>query len=582
MRKRMFITLLAGFAVSVLLTLVGYASDLNICGPDLNRSSWVYYDDNGKLQYKSLNTYGDKIMDFSTAGYKQGTVAIPTAPPIITLSPSCAEPCPCGDDTKQIQNAIDELSRKEPLNSDGLRGAVRLAPGCYTVTGTLTIDTSGVVLQGSGVSADRGTVIYFGQSYHDKGLPNNVPFVMLGTSNDPKLSKSKINITDDYVPAGTLTLTLGVSNAAGLEGKHVMITKPVTPEWVNLMKMDDSGCPGGDPCWIPYFSDWLQTDRNIVAVQGNQVTLDAPMSDSIDSTYSPLPYLQTYSFPERISQVGVENLRVIAPQPPPCLEPDKDHVYQLVVTHSVIDAWARNLTAQDTLQSVDIGNYSKQVTVSNVAITHTVDQKGDAKFEEFWIAGATQVLMEHVEDTALNTFFFSTSTATQGPNVLRYGKFYGDASVEPHQRWATGLLVEDTTVERRSGPNPPTKKCTGRVPSQEVAAIDFWNRGAWGTGHGWTIGWGVVWNSKAEEFYIQKPPGSENWCIGCLGEQKKSQPPPFNFPTFPIEPQAIEPQGVIDSPNTCVSPLSLYLAQLCERVPEAPECTGATEGEPMP
>ncbi len=45
------------------------------------------------------------------------------------------------------------------------------------------------------------------------------------------------------------------------------------------------------------------------------------------------------------------------------------------------------------------------------------------------------------------------------------------------------------------------------------------NRGAMGSGHGWTMGWGVVWNSTAKSFVVQMPPGSANWAIGNRGEQ---------------------------------------------------------------
>jgi hypothetical protein len=213
------------------------------------------------------------------------------------------------------------------------------------------------------------------------------------------------------------------------------------------------------------------------------------------------------------------------------------------VTYSVLNAWARNLAAQDTLQSVDIESYSKQVTVSNVAITHTVTQTDDAKFEEFYLAGATQVLMDTVSDVADNMFFFSTSSATQGPNVLRNGVFQGNTSVEPHQRWATGLLVENTAVTA--------------IPGSTQGNINLLDRGNHGSGQGWAIGWGVVWNSSANQFTIQQPPGSENWCIGCVGTQVTSAAPGGS---------SVLPQGAIDSSGTNVFPTSLYQAQLTQRL----------------
>jgi hypothetical protein len=209
----------------------------------------------------------------------------------------------------------------------------------------------------------------------------------------------------------------------------------------------------------------------------------------------------------------------------------------------VLDAWARNLTAQDTLQSVDIQGYSKQVTVSNVNIAHTVTQTADAKFEEFYLAGATEVLFDTISDIADNMFFFSTSSATQGPNVLRNGVFEGNVSIEPHQRWATGLLVENTAITA--------------IPASTQGNMNLWDRGDYGTGQGWAIGWGVVWNSSANEFLIQQPSGSENWCIGCVGTQITSAAPGGS---------TVLPQGAIDSAGTYVYPSSLYQAQLAQRL----------------
>ena len=501
-------------------------------------SQWVYYNSSGNLTYKTLDAQGDKIMDFSTAGYEQGAVAIPTASVEATVSPSG------GDDTANIQAAIATVSAMALNATTGLRGAVLLEPGSYTVSSSLTVTASGVVLRGSGSGTSPGsnTVITM------TGAATPYPLIVLGTSgNDPSYVGSPTVITDTYVPAGTLTVD--VASTAGLSvGTNVIITRPVTAEWVNFMGMTaaDLGTTcGGSPCnWIDVGSDELRTDRTITAIDGNQITLDAPMSDSIDSTYCGVDgaTLQAYTFSGRISQVGVEDLRAIAPVPPNNLVPPTP-TYQLVVTYSVLNAWARNLTAQDTLQSVDIEDYSKQVTVSNVAISHTVTQTDDAKFEEFYIMRATQVLMDTVSDVADDTIFFSTSSATQGPNVLRNGAFEGSAYVEPHQRWATGLLVENTTVAAISG--------------STQGNINLLDRGNDGTGQGWAIGWGVVWNSNANQFTIQQPPGSENWCVGCIGTQETTAPPGGS---------TVLPQGAIDSPGTYVFPSSLYQAQLTQRL----------------
>jgi hypothetical protein len=110
--------------------------------------------------------------------------------------------------------------------------------------------------------------------------------------------------------------------------------------------------------------------------------------------------------------------------------------------------------------------------------------------------------------------------------------------IQPHQRWATGLLVDGCQVPE--------------------SGIDFMNRGEMGSGHGWTIGWAVAWNCIAKSYVIQQPPGSTNWAIGCRGKQETASRP------FGKGPQL--PEGTFDSHGTPVAPASLYLAQLRERL----------------
>ena len=89
--------------------------------------------------------------------------------------------------------------------------------------------------------------------------------------------------------------------------------------------------------------------------------------------------------------------------------------------------------------------------------------------------------------------------------------------------------------------------------------IKLRNRGDYGTGHGWTIGWGAVWNSSAATEIIEAPPGSMNWCIGCTGPSSiTTEVPPGGTSTAPI--------GDSDSQGTNVFPYSLYQAQLTARL----------------
>ena len=70
----------------------------------LAHSQWVYFDPSGRLRYKTL-AQGDRILDFSYAGYMGGGVAIPLAQVKKKVLPSG------GDDTAAIQAAIDAVSQ---------------------------------------------------------------------------------------------------------------------------------------------------------------------------------------------------------------------------------------------------------------------------------------------------------------------------------------------------------------------------------------------------------------------------------------------------------------------------------------
>jgi hypothetical protein len=133
-------------------------------------------------------------MDFSHAGYMGGGVALPTLPVKKEVAPSG------GDDSATIQAAIDEVSALPLVN--GFRGAVLLRPGTFHCSKEITLTQDGVVLRGSG-SGKEGTLIEM------NGEPHTA-FVIEGKElSFPKETPANtFPITDAYVPAGTLTLSV--------------------------------------------------------------------------------------------------------------------------------------------------------------------------------------------------------------------------------------------------------------------------------------------------------------------------------------------------------------------------------------
>src|SRR5688500_12409313 len=114
---------------------------------DRAQSEWAKPGPDGKLVYKTTDK-GDRIMDFSHAGYRGGGVALPDVPVKKTIQPLGEGK----DDAAAIQSAIDEVAKLDP-DGDGFRGAVLLAPGVFTCAKPISLSASGVVLRGSGSGA---------------------------------------------------------------------------------------------------------------------------------------------------------------------------------------------------------------------------------------------------------------------------------------------------------------------------------------------------------------------------------------------------------------------------------------------
>lgn len=489
----------------------------------LATSAWVSVGSNGHLQYKS-DAKGNRILDFSSAGYGGGGVALPLAKVAATVSPIS------GDNTAAIQAAIDTVAKMAP-GAGGLRGAVLLEPGTYDMAGTLDLAASGVVLRGSGSGAG-GTVLNMTGS----------PHLMLSIAGSGNRSDgASVAMTDPYVPSGATSFD--VSDGSKLKvGDSVVVGRPVTQAWIDFMGMNDLTSGGTSQTWIGAGAV-VETDRTIAAISGNQVTLDVPLADSFDAAYVSPPggTVTPYTYAGRITDVGVEHLQVVAPAVDVIIS---DPQFTGVEMNVVADSWLDDIAFQDTQNTVTIDGSTKRVTVEGVKVTHTVTHTGD-RMADFGLSG-TQILVDKCSSDGDGEWPLVTQGEVSGPIVALGFTSTQQAGVGPHQRWAVGLLTDGASL-----PNAPNNSDGG------ATGISYSDRGNHGSGQGWAMGWGVAWNVTTPYIVVQQPPGAENWCIGCVG----------------TEVTAVEagtgktvPNGIFDSPGAKVTPGSLYLAQLCDRL----------------
>lgn len=510
-----------GFLVCMLWSISVFAQQSII------KSNWIYPDDNGKLVYKTTKK-GDRIIDFSYAGYKGGGVTLPNVPVKLTVHPLKGNT----DCTDYIQKAI-ELVSALPQDENGFRGAVLLAPGRYICERPLQITADGVVLRGSG-SGPHGSVIVMTGNKHTAIILNNGSRQHVGNRlGDSFSDEESIKVTDKYIPAGSYQFT--VSDASKLSaGDNIEIRKPVTEKWIKFMRMHDLVRNGKPQTWIKA-GKLLIAERTIAAIDRNTIILTVPLVDSYDAEFTDNNTTVVIADSiQMLKQCGVENLRIESPKQ--AVNHTKALYYALRIKGE--DCWARNIDAIETMESVGIGG--RRITIQQVNVIRKALHEGASKPAEFAPNGG-QILLDRCSVEGDNIWFVALGAGQTGPIVFLNCSFKGNGHIEGHQRWSTGLLLDNC-----------------KLPS---GGIDFKNRGSMGSGHGWGTAWSVAWNCEAKSYVNQMPPGTCNWVIGCVGESILLRRP-FNQsgPTLPV--------GIFDAPNTHVTPQSLYLAQLKERLGE--------------
>jgi hypothetical protein len=477
----------------------------------------------GHLRYAPYTSRGDILPDFSNCGYDGGDRAIRDVPVRETLEPRRGE----GDDTPRIQAALDRVALL-PVDANGFRGAVLLKRGAYACDGALKIRASGVVLRGEG-DDEHGTVL-------TAAMRKAEPLITIGGPSGPKeIADSRREITDDYVPVGARSFR--VADAKGYAvGQTIFVVRHGNAAWIHTIGMDQIKPRASDPKstkqWTPFD---LKFDRVITAIDGDRVTLDAPIACAIDQQWGG-GALVRYADPDRIEHCGVEALRGIsvydakktAPYEGETSFVDEDHATYLVQFNHVKNAWARNLTSLHFYHGpAFVNDAAKWITVQDCQAFSPVSVITGGRRYPYCVQGQL-VLVQHCHSVeARHAFVFGARVP--GPNVFFDCQSEHDyATSEPHHRWSVGGLYDNVD-----------------------AHMAIQDRQWMGSGHGWAGANYVVWNSKGE-LVCQQPPTAQNFAIGFTG---KKVPGAFE-----------RPDGWWESLGTRVEPGSLFLAQRKDRL----------------
>ncbi|KAK7417094.1 hypothetical protein QQZ08_011753 [Neonectria magnoliae] len=420
---------------------------------------------------KIVTPQGDRLPDFSFSGYRGSDQPLPNIKSVTNMTLPQAE----GDQTRRIQTALNQTAR-----AGG--GVVFLGRGNFSISPGLQIP-SGVTLRGSGL--DQTVLVLDEQP--------DIPVITMGVGGGADEALMGANITDTYVPIGTSVITVN-STEGFVEGQAVYVQRAVTADWVRYNGMSDLTRDGKDQTWIPV-GTLIQQPNTVLSISGNKITLKIPLTDSLDAAYME-PQIVVYRSPPLSSEMGVEALSIHLNSPCAGTAVDSPTCNGAAVSFApwAVDSWARNLSLTGFNQFIDVQYDAARLTIQDVAMYRDANSTGVGLPVDIWIKGS-QVLVKDCGQYGLGiSFSVMTGSLTPGPNaVLRHVTQSGIQSVYPHQRWAHGLLIEETSA-----------------PSW------FVNRKNLGTGQGWSMNGGVGWNLKGKAAF-ESPPLGINWCIGCRG-----------------------------------------------------------------
>lgn len=458
------------------------------------------------------DSLGNQIPDFSHAGYMASEKAIPNVEAKIFV-PNQTE-----DATKKIQAAIDYVGNLKP-NALGFRGAVLLDKGTFKIGGTLYIKKSGVVLRGSG-NADNETLLL------GTGISREALIRVLGI--DDRKHKDTLDFETAFTPLGATKIQL--KNTTQLKvSDEIVIQKPLTEKWINVLQMENFG---GETGWIGWKTrDWdISWNRIVTNINGNEVTLNAPLTMALDADYGKANVI-SYTWQGRIEQVGIENLTLKSTFDASNLK-DEDHRWFGISMEYVKNAWVRQVNFKHLAGgAVSLLKTAQQITVEDCIATEPISEIAAFRRHTFYTEGQQTLFQRCYSEYGYHDFAVG-GFGTTGPNAFvqceSYLPYSNSGTIGS---WATGVLFDVAYIDGE--------------------ALSYSNREQVARGSGWSAANSVIWETSASKIACYSPPTAQNWAFGVWGG-------------------IMTGSGHWKDVNNHITPRSLFYAQLENRLEKLP------------
>jgi hypothetical protein len=486
-------------------------------------SSRVVRDSEGRLTYPA-DAEGNRIPDFSHAGYQGGGVPLPDIPVVRTLAPVA------GDNTARLQAALDEVGQL-PVQANGYRGTLLLSAGVYEVAGTLRMNRDGVVLAGVGDRDDPSA-----NTLIRRTGTSTANVITAGGGNDDawrsEIPGSRSQITTPFVPVGSRNFEVDTP-ALYRVGDEIIIWHPSTQAWIDAV--DRGGVTDGN-FWRPGEIE-IRFHRYITAISGNTLTVDAPVFNHLDRSLSQ-SLVYKYDRTGMVTHLGIEDLQIHIVTAGPEAE---THAQNAVVFIETENSWIRDCTVKHFVAAGVDFRASTRGTAERVRALEPHSLVTGSRRYNFNVYRSQLILFRDCyASLARHAYIANGTSLDSGIVFLDCVTDRPLGASEGHRRWSLGLLFDNLTTL-----NP-----------ENSLPLALYNRGTYGTGHGWGAAHSVAWRCDVagRNLIVQKPPTAQNYAIGCFGNVTGSGP-------------FAGSAGFIEGSNTDgLLPRSLYLEQLAQRL----------------
>ncbi len=431
---------------------------------------------NDSISYIS-DTRGNRILDFSYCGYKSSELDIPNV--INTIFVPKQE----GDASEIIQRAINYVSMLKP-DAKGFRGAVLLDIGIFNLNKNLWIRASGVVLRGS----DKHKTILL-----KHGVDRSALLHIEGINN--RVLKDSFHLTSDYVPVNEKTIEL--SSTLELKvGDRINIVRPSTADWIKSVGCDIFGGGISATGWKPGDID-VTWDRTLVAISGNKITLNAPLTVAIDAQFGGAK-VNKYDWNGRISESGVENLTMISDYDKKYPK-DEDHCWTGISVENAENCWVRQINFSHFAgNAVFLQPTSSKITVEDCISREPISEIGGLRRIIFYTMGQQNLFQRCYSENGINDF--AAGYCAPGPNDFIHCKAKNALGFSGAiDSWACGLLFDLVNIDGHN--------------------LTFKNLGHSKNGAGWGTANSLFWQCTAAEVECYSPANdAPNRAYGCWAQ----------------------------------------------------------------